>query len=52
MWGLAFLAGVASSVFTLVAIVLVGICIDLFTDHYFPVRAQNDTVEQEEEDAA
>ena len=52
MWGLAFLAGVASSVFSLVAIVLVDTCIDLFTDHYFPVRAQNGTVEQEEEDAA
>ena len=52
IWGLAFLAGVASSVFSLVAIALVGIRIDLFTDHYFPSRSQNDTVEQEEEDTA
>jgi hypothetical protein len=52
IWGLAFLAGVASSVFSIVAIALVGICIDLFTDHYFPSRSQNDTVEQEEEDTA
>jgi len=49
MWGLAFLAGVASAVFIFLLNLLF---IDHIINHYVPSRSQNDTVEQEEEDAA
>ena len=55
MWGLAFLAGVASAVFTPVLILLFDICIivtESLLNHYVLSRSQNDTVEQEEEDTA
>ena len=48
IWGLAFLAGVASAVFTPLPLDMYN----LLTDRYVPSRSQNDTVEQEEEDAA
>ena len=52
MWGLAFLAGVASAVFTPVLILLFYICTESLLNHYVQSRSQNDTVEQEEEDTA